>query len=266
MRLIKHHFLLILAGLPAAGKSYFANLMKKALQSIAPAFNVKIIDPDNIRNDIFPQPFNHEDERSVRTNYLKMIKEAVAQEDIVICDDLNYYTSMRHDIKEIAEEFHIPFFIIHISTPIETCLKWNMERGSPIPNEVVQRINEKFDSFDNYSWDKPTISCDLSTANVQKTISLAITQIETKLRYLNMKKKTSEMKKLKRESKDKLELITRRIVGSFLRNQEYHHLKRRLLNLRKMYIKERMEDINSEVDFSRDFMEFLKKALNIDYI
>jgi len=248
MRLIKHHFLLILAGLPAAGKSYFANLMKKALQSIAPAFNVKIIDPDNIRNDIFPQPFNHEDERSVRTNYL------------------NYYTSMRHDIKEIAEEFHIPFFIIHISTPIETCLKWNMERGSPIPNEVVQRINEKFDSFDNYSWDKPTISCDLSTANVQKTISLAITQIETKLRYLNMKKKTSEMKKLKRESKDKLELITRRIVGSFLRNQEYHHLKRRLLNLRKMYIKERMEDINSEVDFSRDFMEFLKKALNIDYI
>jgi len=182
----------------------------------------------------------------------------------VISDDLNYYTSMRHDIKEIAEEFHIPFFIIYISTPIETCLKWNNDRGTPIPNEVIYRINEKFDTFDNYSWDKPLALCDFSLINVHESIFSIITQIEMKLGDLDMRTIPSQKTELTQVSKEKLELITRRIVGKLLNNRDFQNLKSKILNLRKIYVKEKKGDINSEDEISRDFIDFLKKNLNVD--
>lgn len=257
--MIEHQFLLILAGLPAAGKSNFARFMKKALKSTAPDFKVKIVDPDNIRKEKSSQSFNYEAEHLVKANNLKLIKDALLQAYIVISDDLNYYTSMRHDLKEIAEEFYIPFFIIYISTPIETCLKWNNERGTPIPNEVIHRINEKFDTFDNYSWDKPLASCDFSINNVHETIFSIITQIELELRKISNQKIESTQ-----GSKEKLEIITRRIVGKFLNDRGSQNLKSIVLNLRKIYVKEKKGDINSEDEISRDFLYFLKKSLNID--
>ena len=262
--MIKHQFLLILAGLPASGKSNFARFMKKALKSTAPDFKVKIVDPDSIRKEISSQSFNYEAEYLVRVNNLKLIKDALLQEYIVISDDLNYYISMRHDIKEIAEEFHIPFFIIYISTPIETCLKWNNDRGTPIPNEVIYRINEKFDTFDNYSWDKPLALCDFSLINVHESIFSIITQIEMKLGDLDMRTIPSQKTELTQVSKEKLELITRRIVGKLLNNRDFQNLKSKILNLRKIYVKEKKGDINSEDEISRDFIDFLKKNLNVD--
>ncbi|MHA1669889.1 MAG: AAA family ATPase [Promethearchaeota archaeon] len=263
--LIEQQFLLILTGLPAAGKSYLARFMKKALKSTAPNFKVEIVDPDSIRREISSQSFNYEAEHLVRANNLKLIKNALLQENIVISDDLNYYTSMRHDMKEIAEDFHIPFFIIHISTPIEICLKWNNSRGNPIPNEVIHRINEKFDTFDNYNWDKPLASCDLSIINIHETIPLILNQIERKLRDLDVKiLNKKNKKKIKQASKDNLEIITRRIVGKLLNNRDFTDLKFRILNLRKKYVKEKKGEINSEDEISRDFIEFLKKRLDID--
>ncbi|MBY9003943.1 MAG: AAA family ATPase [Candidatus Lokiarchaeota archaeon] len=262
--MIKNQFLLILAGLPAAGKSTFAKFMKEALTSTAPDFEVKIVDPDSIRKEISSQSFDHEVEFLVRANNLKLIKDAISQENIVISDDLNYYTSMRHDIKEIAEEFSIPFFIIYISTPIENCLQWNNERGAPIPNEVIYRINEKFDAFDNYSWDKPLASFDISIVNLHNKISSVISQIEMKLRDLDMNETLTQKMESKQGSKEKLEIITRRIVGEYLNNPDFQSLKSRILYLRKIYIKEKKRDINSEDEISRDFIDFLKKGLNDD--
>lgn len=260
--LIENQFLLILAGLPAAGKSTFAKFMKEALISTAPDFKVKIVDPDSIRKEISSQSFNHEAEFLVRANNLKLIKDAISQENIVISDDLNYYTSMRHDIKEIADEFKIPFFIIYISTPIETCLKWNNERGTPIPNEVIYRINEKFDTFDNYSWEKPLASFDFGNVNLYDKISSVISQIEMKLRDLDMNEILNQKMESKQGSKEKLETITRRIVGEYLNNQGFQNLKSRILYLRKRYVKEKKGDIKSEDEISRDFIDFLKKGLN----
>ena len=262
--MIEHQFLLILAGLPASGKSNFARDMKKALKSTAPDFKVKIVDPDNIRKEISSQSFNHEAEHLVRANNLKLIKDALTQEHIVISDDLNYYTSMRHDIKKIAEEFHIPFFIIYISTPIETCLKWNNERGTPIPNEVIHRINEKFDTFNKYNWDKPLASCDFSINNVHETIFSIISQIKKKLEDLDKRTIPNQKMESKQGSREMLEIITRRIVGNFLNNRDFQNLKSRIINLRKIYVRKKRGDINSEDEISRDFIDFLKKRLNVD--
>ena len=262
--MIEKQFLLILAGLPSAGKSIFASFMKKALKSIAPDFKVEIVDPDNIRNEISSQTFNYEIEHLVRTNNLKMIKDALKKEYIVISDDLNYYTSMRHDLKEIADEFHIPFFIIHISTPIETCLKWNNQRGSPIPNEVIHRINEKFDTFDNYNWEKPLSLFDSSATDIDGAVSSIINQIEANLRNFDLKRVSDQQMESKLESKENFDIITRRIVGKLLKNQDFQDLKDKLLDLRKKYVKRKKGDSNSDEEISKDFIKYVEKKLDVD--
>ncbi len=264
IQLIEYQFLLILAGLPAAGKSTFASFIKKALKSAAPNFKVEIIDPDSIRKEISSLPFNYEYEHLVKTNNINLIKEALSQGYIVISDDLNYYTSMRHDLKEIADEYSIPFFIVYISTPIETCLKWNNERGTPIPNEIIHRINEKFDPFDNYNWDKPLISFDFSVNKIHEALLSIINQIELELRDLNMGMISTHKKVTTKGPKEKLDTITRRIVGKFLNDLNSQNLKSKVLNLRKIYLKEKKGNIDSEDEISRDFLDFLKKRINVD--
>jgi hypothetical protein len=65
-------------------------------------------------------------------------------------------------------------------------------------------------------------------------------------------------------SKEKLEIITRKIVGKLLNNRDFQNSKSKILNLRKIYVKEKNGDINSEDEISRDFIDFLKKNLNVD--
>lgn len=264
--MIEKQFLLILAGLPASGKSYFAKYMKKALESTAPDFKVKIVDPDNIRNEFSNRTFNPEIEYIVRANNLKLIKESLKEGDVVISDDLNYYTSMRHDLKEIANEFFIPFFIIHISTPIEICLKWNNQRGNPIPNELIHQINEKFDTFDNYNWEKPLALLDSSTADINDTISSIIIQIEKKLGDFDLKRDKFQKIEVKLGSNENLDIITRKIVGNLLNNEEFQGLKFKLLDLRKKFVKIKKGDLKFDKEISREFINYVEKKLNVKII
>ena len=51
----------------------------------------------------------------------------------------------------VAKENNKNYFILHIATPLQICIKWNKERGELIPQDVIYKINEKFDSFNNYN-------------------------------------------------------------------------------------------------------------------
>ena len=68
----------------------------------------------------------------------------------------------------------------------------------------------------------------------------------------------------KQGSREMLEIITRRIVGNFLNNRDFQNFKSRIINLRKIYVRKKRGDINSEDEISRDFIDFLKKRLNVD--
>ena len=141
-------------GLPASGKTTFADFLKKKL-NLYFHVEVKIIDPDLLRDPFSLKIFNFQKEPRIREQTLENVRKYLKKGRIVISDDLNYYTSMRHDLKSIADDLDINFYIIHISTPLELCLKRNEERGKPIPNKVIQKIHDKFDNFKKYRWDYP---------------------------------------------------------------------------------------------------------------
>jgi len=264
---IKNNFLIILAGLPASGKSLFANKLKFVLEKKSSYDKVQIIDPDIIRTKISPNKFNYKKEHIVRKKCLKKVRLALKKGYIVISDDLNYFTSMRHDLKRIAEDLGIIFFIIHIATPIKSCLLWNDKRGNPIPNRIIENINTKFDSLGSYSWDIPIETYDLSQVkNIDNEIDKLVEKFD---KSLNLSKMVTNITENSKSVIDKyhhlLDKKTRSIIGEILQYSDYKGMKREILLQRKLFIKSNLHQSLSEKDISREFLAFLEKNLSLDF-
>lgn len=266
--LIKDNFLICLVGLPASGKTTFAHQLKETIEKIIENFDVIIIDPDKIRNQLSPKKFDYRKEQIVRERNFKAIGASLQDKNIVISDDLNYYSSMRHDLKEIADKLEIKFFIIHIATPLKTCLSWNKKRGKPIPNRVIKKVYNKFDIFDKYSWDYPIIEYDPSHnhSNKGKLEEILNTIIEKLIFELTSKRKIEKVSKDSNIDNEKLDRITRKIVGDLLRNPMYKSLKNKIIVFRKLFIKDNLNRPISEGEISISFKKYLEKSLDIKNI
>ena len=257
--------MIILVGLPSSGKSVFANKLKSILNELDTNFKIKIIDPDEIRNTITPEKFDYNLEQEVRSENLKSVKDALKKGFIVISDDLNYYTSMRHDLKNIADKLDLKCFIIHISTPLETCIKWNKNRGKPIPNRVVINIAKKFDDFGKYNWDFPFANYDLSQLkDLNESIEKIIDIFIRNLKISEDLAKANEFIRLSSNiNNEKLDKITRNIAGDLIRNPNFSLLKNKIIKYRKIYVKKNLNTDLTESEIIKTFKEYLEKCLNI---
>ncbi len=256
------NFLIILVGLPASGKSTFALKLKKKLESNFQK-KVKIIDPDIIRGIAFPNSFDFKNEPQIREKNIQSVRIHLTKGQIVISDDLNYYSSMRHDLKLIADSLNIKFYIVHISTPLKICLKRNEERGKPIPNKVIQNIYNKFDNFNKYKWDTPFETYDIT----QTSDEIQFLEILSNKIALNFKEQQKGKESLKKKHspsiREKLDLITRKYVGELLKNPKYQMSKDTILEFRKLFIKSRA---NEELDVNKiieAFKLYLNKKLKV---
>ncbi len=264
--MIKNNFLLILVGLPSSGKTTIAKILKNLIKKKYKNFQVKIVDPDNIRNSISPNKFNHQKEQLVREKSLNDIRTGLVQGFIVISDDLNYYTSMRHDLKQIAEEKNLKYFIIHIATPLQICIEWNKERGEPIPQEVIYKINEKFDSFNNYNWDNPIQTIDPSKFDdLEDTIGKVINVIERNLRIIPLDSYHRREKTDKEQYHEILDRITRNVIRNIIKNDNYHPFIKKISNMRKEFIKKNLKKVMTETQISENFLKFIKRYLNTEF-
>ena len=262
--LIKDNFLICLVGLPASGKTTFAYQLKGTIEKIVENFKVIIIDPDKIRVQLSPKKFDHSKEQIVRERNFEAIYTSLKENNIVISDDLNYYSSMRHDLKEIADKLEIKFFIIHIATPLKTCLSWNKKRGKLIPNRVIKKVYNKFDTFGKYSWDYPIIEYDPSRnhSNKGKLEEILNTTIEKLIFELTSKRKIEKLSKDSNIDNEKLDRVTREIVGDLLRNPMYKSLKNKIIVYRKLFIKDNLNRPISERELSISFKKYLEKSLD----
>jgi O-phosphoseryl-tRNA(Sec) kinase len=215
--------LIILCGYPSSGKSSFAEKLKlnfnlsEILSSVKD--NIVIIDTDSIRKDNFGSDFNYENESEVRSLSIKSVKKSLKEALIVISDDINYFTSMRHEFAELANRLKKPYFIIHISTPLDTCLKWNSGRNNPIEDEIIKGIADKFDiPGKKYKWDKPFVSVNLLSEKLNQAALNTVKKIElTYLEKYDLLKRSENSTNVKQIVPKKLEAeaITRILVGIY---------------------------------------------------
>jgi len=251
-----------LTGLPASGKSFFAKQLKSELEKYPNISSIKIVDPDVIRNSLGNKEFDPDQEKVVRSEHLQLIRKALKKGFIVISDDLNYYTSMRHDLKQIADEFAVAFFIIHISTPMEVCLKWNENRNTPIPNEVILEIERKFDKFGKYAWDVPFKTYDLSkiTKLPSLTKELCANLLLESSPLINGVMSSKSTSKLDHE---KIDQQTRIIVGDLLKKDDLQPFKQAIIKFRKKFLKNHLNTSLEDFEIKKEFNNQLIQELNL---
>ena len=257
------NFIVCLTGLPASGKTTFAEVLRNIIKEKFNSEKVKIVDPDIIRKQLSPIKFNHKFEPEVRKSNLKEIRNNLLEGNIVISDDLNYYTSMRHDLKALTDEFNILFFIVHISTPLKVCLKWNKARGKPIPNEIIKDIKRKFDNFNKYTWDRPETNYNMSqiqdlNEKIKELVELFFSKVNSHERLIE-----GMIKKDSNEQNEYLDKITRDYVGKLLQNSKFMAMKKNFIKARKLFVKSFKNQNLKENDIPQAFIDFLEKKLGI---
>jgi tRNA uridine 5-carbamoylmethylation protein Kti12 len=212
--------LIILIGLPASGKSIFAQQIAKNL--IGKGQKVSIIDTDKIRFDLFGPDFNPDQELQVIETKHKQIAKVLKPNSIVIVDDMHYYASMRHEMYILAKKVKGLYIAVEIQTPMEQCIIWNTARGSPIPNTVIQDIHKKIDHIGKkYRWDRPFFSIDLSRTSLDIATEQFITKFESFLHqsYFRSQKTKSRTKSVQHDISPKWEIITRKFFGDIINSR-----------------------------------------------
>lgn len=156
-------FLVILCGLPSSGKTTLATLLAPLMENHgAPTV---VVGSDDFRRmmPVYRERFPPDREPLIRRATLHTIAFFLRRGVSVISDDTNYYSSMRHELVELARRTGALHAIVAVETPLEVALKWNEERGLPIPQSVIVSMSEKFEKpGSKYKWDRSSASFDLS--------------------------------------------------------------------------------------------------------
>ena len=150
---------MVLIGLPSSGKSTFAHELSNSLLTIYP--KSIIIDTDQIRYDLFGTEFKAENEPYVVAEKHRQLMVNITPDSAVILDDMHYYVSMRHELYSFAQQNHILYHAIHLTTLLTTCLTWNYNRNPNILPELIIDIANKFNvPGKKYRWDLPFYAFD----------------------------------------------------------------------------------------------------------
>ncbi|MFW9889861.1 MAG: AAA family ATPase [Candidatus Thorarchaeota archaeon] len=201
-------FLLALCGIPSSGKTTLARVIESLLMN---DIKVEIVSTDRWRDEKFYSDFKPEKERRVRREALERTRRLVQSGISVIHDDTNYYASMRHELYIIAKRIKIAFAVVHVSTPIEHAIQWNVKRENPVPDRVIEKISDRLDvPGSKYAWDKP-----IATYNpMQDDTSKAGREIVERLDSLVAI--SGEAYSSDRSMGNLLDTITRQVVRHFL--------------------------------------------------
>ena len=113
--------LIIVSGLPGAGKSYFSRKLKERLPSV-------IIESDAMRKVLFPRPSYSPEESARLFKALHMLVEELLKKGIpVIFDATNLIELHREYLYHLAEKAGAKLIIVWIKAPFEV-IKERLER------------------------------------------------------------------------------------------------------------------------------------------
>ncbi|MFM6409213.1 MAG: AAA family ATPase, partial [Microcystis sp.] len=126
------HFLI---GLPASGKSTFA-------QFLAEEINAVVVSTDEIRAQLYGDAANQGIWADIEVEVLDQIKTAVEKDQPVIYDATNAMRPWRLDfLYKTVNSFNIQWIGWHLQTSVEKCKQRNQQRERQVPDEVIDKMN-----------------------------------------------------------------------------------------------------------------------------
>ncbi len=243
--------LIIFTGIPASGKSSLARELKRRLE--LENESIEIVDSDEIRRKTYHTNFDPSLESFIREESLFKINNHLKAGKHVISDDINYYQSMRHELKEIARDNKDIFQIIYFDIPLKTALKRNEERGEPIPQEVIYKIHDKFDiPGKKYNWDE-AFHVIAGNKPVEEEARILIEKIKP---YLRRKLEFSNIRiQAELNFAQEIDKITRNLVSDYVKISEKDP--KRISELRKEFLRIANEEQMKIKTIKEKFQKFL---------
>ncbi|XRP97025.1 L-seryl-tRNA(Sec) kinase [Methanocaldococcus sp. 16A] len=232
--------LIILTGLPGAGKSTFSKNLAKILSKNN--IDVIILGSDLIRES-FPI-WKEKYEEFIRKETYRLIDSALKHYWVIV-DDTNYYNSMRRDLINIAKKYNKNYAIIYLKAPLDVLIKRNIERGEKIPNEVIKKIYEKYDEpGKKYRWDEPFLIIDTTKDINFDEIAKKLIEKSKEIPKFYVE---DENKNKNNNIFDKIDKETRKIVSEYIKSGKFD--------------KDNIKDI---IELRKEFLKKIKKIEDID--
>ncbi|MCW4006446.1 MAG: selenocysteine-specific translation elongation factor [Candidatus Bathyarchaeota archaeon] len=243
-------YLLIMCGLPSSGKTTISRKVASVLED-KHGVSAMVISSDDFRRMVSHSSlgFKPEREMSVKTLYEKALATGLEHGFLVISDDLNYYKSMRSDIRHIAKRADADYDIILVDTPAEQAIEWNQKRGTPIPAELIEEINQKFDPpKGDYKWDTPLAVVNPAKQNIDEIADLIVAAV---LKRLESPKRSKPKKVVENEKSLRargIERETRKSMMEVMTRYKNPDLGISLSRIRKEVVKKALADGLKPVD------------------
>lgn len=140
---MKNICLVLLIGLPAAGKTTFCNKFEQWLNS--KLYNIKIYH--------FDEYLDNDDYRNSRSKIIDLIKTYIENFQknndnnplLLILDDNMMYKSMRNLYLKLAKELEISYANIFFKIDLEVAIERNDHRNKSVPSNILLKVNEVLD-------------------------------------------------------------------------------------------------------------------------
>ena len=253
--------LIVLMGLPSSGKSTIAKLLAKDLEKKLGSSTI-LIGTDDIRAMDSNQRgvFDPSKEPEIKHTTLNKIQSHLTNNNIVINDDMNYYKSMRHELKQIAFEHQAHFVIIHIQIPLGIALDWNEKRGLPIPQEVIKRVQERFDPPGDYKWDNPLLTIHSHEVEPESAVQMILSELIPLITVPYEPESPPEP--TKPGIKEQIDKMTREIVSYFAKGIKDPTVQKKISVFRISYLRN-LTDKEIPLDsLKNDFSQKLKELIS----
>ncbi len=172
-----------MCGLPASGKTTISRNVATILEN-KHGIPTMVISSDDFRRMVSysSSGFQPEKEATVKLLFERTISTALENAFLVICDDMNYYKSMRADLSRIAKKSNSDYDIVFVDTPVDVAIKWNQARGGTIPDSLIEEINQKLDPpKGDYKWDTAMVIVDPSKQSSDEIANLIVSGIIKRL-------------------------------------------------------------------------------------
>lgn len=133
----------VLCGIPGSGKSTLA-------KKIAKEYNAKLYIFDEL-----PGAHNPQTTKQVHQQMWSSIFEDLSNGYDVICDDLHTTVEWRNNILSTISNIKCKKILVVMNTPLEECLKRNVNRLACLPDFVLYDLYNKYESPTlNEGWDE----------------------------------------------------------------------------------------------------------------
>ena len=140
--------MIITVGIPASGKSTWANIFSSQYN------NWYVIERDKLRvkyhtqsGDLNNYKYSKNKEKQVTEEQIKLIKNCYSSGFNVIISDTNLNPKARNSLENLGEELGYDVSYKVFDTPLHLCIKRNLKRNYTVPESVMIRMEKQMREY-----------------------------------------------------------------------------------------------------------------------